>query len=565
MAIKASTQITIVDITDTYSVSLTREAYTFTGDAIGAISGSSCSTRVFAYRGSEQCPEVNVSSVECPDGISATITNNNTAFPIVMFEVTGVLKESREATINVIVDEIAFSKMFSFSIAKSGNGITSTEISYQLSSSGSIPPTGEWQTDLLATTPEEPYLWTRTVITYTNNTTSTSYSVSSTLDGLSIGTRNLLTNSNTLDPTWKPNSETTTLELVIEDGHECIEITDITSGNLPTMYSDNNVLLEWGSTYTISAWIKMSADYQPEDNSYPMYYQVMALNTLKPTGEIKDSLGGSGSTSYATYFGGPIKANMWVKMEVRFETLPKAPDGYPYCYLKPFIYGEASNVTNVFVRGYKVEKGNVATEWTPAPEDTDKKFDDVRAEFTDVRSELKTTADSISSEVSEVSTKVYDLSQQVTTNASTFQQFADSINATIISTMIGSGEWDELIKEMTAIKATAQGLSIDISSVSKGLDNFISEYHTYFTATADGLRISKSGSDFATLLSDAKLSFTQGGQEVAYIQYNKLYITEAWVKSGLSIESSSGETYIRQYVDTNGLFCIQIKENAQSN
>lgn len=186
----------------------------------------------------------------------------------------------------------------------------------------------------------------------------------------------------------------------------------------------------------------------------------------------------------------------------------------------------------------------------------------VNGEISDVRSEFKATTDSISGEVSSVTTKLYDLSSQVNKNASSFQQFADSINATIINTMVGSGEWAGLTEEMTAIKATATGLSMDVSKVTQNLDGFMAEYHTYFTATADGLRISKSGSEFATLLSDTKLSFTQSGEEVAYIQYNKLYITEAWVKSGLSIESSTNRSYIRQYVDGNGLFCIQIKEGA---
>lgn len=185
----------------------------------------------------------------------------------------------------------------------------------------------------------------------------------------------------------------------------------------------------------------------------------------------------------------------------------------------------------------------------------------LKADITDsVEITIKETADSLSDEISGTNNKINDLSQQVNTNASTFQQFADSINATIINTMLASGEWDGLLQQMTAIKATADGLSVDVSSLTNNLAGFVTEYHTYFTATAEGLRISKSGSQFATLLSDTKLSFIQAGQEVAYIQYNRLYITEAWVKSGLSIESTSGGSYIRQYVDSNNVFCIQSME-----
>ena len=71
-------------------------------------------------------------------------------------------------------------------------GVKSTAITYQAGASQTSAPTGSWSTSIPKTTPALPYLWTRTVITYTDNTTSTSYSVSSTLDSVEIGGRNLL-------------------------------------------------------------------------------------------------------------------------------------------------------------------------------------------------------------------------------------------------------------------------------------------------------------------------------------------------------------------------------------
>ena len=58
-----------------------------------------------------------------------------------------------------------------------GNGIKSTAITYQVSSSGTTVPTGTWSTSV-PTTSAGQYLWTRTITTYTNSTTTTSYSVS---------------------------------------------------------------------------------------------------------------------------------------------------------------------------------------------------------------------------------------------------------------------------------------------------------------------------------------------------------------------------------------------------
>ena len=62
----------------------------------------------------------------------------------------------------------------------SGKGIKSTVIAYQLSASQTKAPTGTWLSSPPKTDIATPYLWTRTVITYTDNTTSTSYGVSST-------------------------------------------------------------------------------------------------------------------------------------------------------------------------------------------------------------------------------------------------------------------------------------------------------------------------------------------------------------------------------------------------
>ena len=57
-----------------------------------------------------------------------------------------------------------------------GKGVRSTDVSYQLSTSGTTVPTGTWQSSVLAPTTTQ-YLWTRTVTTYTDNSTTTSYSV----------------------------------------------------------------------------------------------------------------------------------------------------------------------------------------------------------------------------------------------------------------------------------------------------------------------------------------------------------------------------------------------------
>ena len=57
-----------------------------------------------------------------------------------------------------------------------GKGVKSTFVAYQVSTSGTTVPTGTWSGSVPSASAGQ-YLWTRTIITYTDNTTSTIYSV----------------------------------------------------------------------------------------------------------------------------------------------------------------------------------------------------------------------------------------------------------------------------------------------------------------------------------------------------------------------------------------------------
>lgn len=59
-----------------------------------------------------------------------------------------------------------------------GKGIKSTEVTYQIGSSGTEHPNGVWSPDIQNITDEKPFLWTRTIFKYTDGTESEpSYSV----------------------------------------------------------------------------------------------------------------------------------------------------------------------------------------------------------------------------------------------------------------------------------------------------------------------------------------------------------------------------------------------------
>nr|AFN84596.1 conserved hypothetical protein [uncultured bacterium scaffold00056] len=72
-----------------------------------------------------------------------------------------------------------------------GVGISSTAVTYQAGASQTAVPTGTWSASVPTLSASLPYLWTRTALTYSDGTTSAAYSVSSTLDSVEVGGRNL--------------------------------------------------------------------------------------------------------------------------------------------------------------------------------------------------------------------------------------------------------------------------------------------------------------------------------------------------------------------------------------
>ena len=122
MGVKSSGQITIVDVTDAYSVILTSEAYTFVGNTSGAPSGLTCTTQAVAYCGNNQCSVVNVtaSDIVCPTGISAIVSNSGSSAPTITFTTTSTITDACEATIPIVVEGITVNKKFSFAVAKAG-------------------------------------------------------------------------------------------------------------------------------------------------------------------------------------------------------------------------------------------------------------------------------------------------------------------------------------------------------------------------------------------------------------------------------------------------------------
>lgn len=417
MAVKASSQISMVDVTDAYSVLLTSEAYAFTGNTSGAPAGLTCTTQVVAFCGQKSCTSLNVSNISCPTGITATVSNNNTAAPTVTFKTTATITAACEAIIPVSVDGITINKKFSFAVAKTGstgakgdkgpqgpqgvkgdtgaagNGIASTAVAYQAGSSGTTAPTGTWSTSIPSTSAAAPYLWTRITIKYTNGTVTNSYSVGSTPEGISVGGRNLLTGSigwTKANPAKSTNAA---------DGY---------------VYIGGRVYLEKGKTYTLQA----------------VSDSVWATGHGGQTGKATIWLRGLGDSYHRVFCGDGKTSGRYTWTFV----LTSATQNYD---IRINGYGKVTSFWDI-----KIESGNKATDWSPAPEDIDNKFNNyttteqMKHDFKNSSSELYSAINSsfaTNGQVSAVDGKFSNYYTKTTID-STIKQVKDSISLKVSQT-----------------------------------------------------------------------------------------------------------------------------------
>ncbi|MGN8641923.1 hypothetical protein [Catenibacterium mitsuokai] len=261
MAIKAVNQIDVIDLTDGYSVILTNDSHTFLGTTTSVNGTQTTTTQVMALCGSEQVP-CTVGTITCPTGISA-VSDGKTPMPTITITATSALTKSGTITIPIVVDgDITINKTFSFSIAFKGqtgqNGtsvtVSSTSVTYQVGTSGTNKPTGEWS----ATVPNVPngqFLWTKTVVNYSDGKHTESYSVSykgtNGTNGKDAITMAITSSGGTI---FKNTAIATTLTAHVYKGG--VEVTGSALSALGTIkwYKDGGTTaVATGATYTIGA------------------------------------------------------------------------------------------------------------------------------------------------------------------------------------------------------------------------------------------------------------------------------------------------------------------------
>lgn len=342
-----------------------------------------------------------------------------------------------------------------------GNGIKTTSVTFQASSSQTTAPTGDWTSTVPVLTAAKPYLWTRTIWTYDDETSTTSYTVGSTLEGVVIGGRNLIMKSTeqSAEPTAYPCSvHNLSMQLTEGETYTWSVSANFTNAAIVAMYfGGGRYVTQWvavpgDGTHTVSATFTASADMAAQTTAH-IYVRESA----------DQPSAGTSSTDLN-----------WVKLEL----------------------------------------GNKATDWSPAPEDVDQNILSTSAE--QAQAVFDVGKDSIMAQVSQTYYTIDEatgLAKQIADANLAITHTANELNLKFDSYVI-QDEFDEVTGTLTD--------KMDV------IDKYI--------RFVDGdIILGEDGNPVTLKIENDRIAFSENNNEVMYINNEVLNINNAEIKNRLTI------------------------------
>ena len=159
-------------------------------------------------------------------------------------------------------------------------------------------------------------------------------------------------------------------------------------------------------------------------------------------------------------------------------------------------------------KNLKIEKGNQATDWTPAPEDIDGAVD-----------QAQSTADQVSTTVTTVTTQVESLKTATEALSKAMQSYVKEDELETYKKQVES----QLSQTPDAIEARFKTVEQNISKLGSSSDNKWAQLETYIRLTQNGIALGKSDSPITLEIRNDRICFMQSGQVVAYYTNNQLY------------------------------------------
>ena len=396
-----------------------------------------------------------------------------------------------------------------------GVGIKSTSVKYQAGSSQTTAPTGAWLDAVPKLSAATPYLWTKTVITYTDGKTSTSYSVSSTLDGVEVGGRNLVKNTAFLKGLELWEFEECEISYAPSEAYKGVnhlhviqKVAGSASSYTSRIYTntDDNFTHVPGETYTLSFSANGLADMT--------LYAKIGGNIDIPGGvfELKQDRPKQHKVTYKASAGGSLT----------FYT---------------------NSTTPWTIRNIKLERGNKATDWTPAPEDVQSGIDDAFNSANDANNKIDLITPDIEFSKAQIEVLNKSISSLVVgqDGGSLMTQTQDGWQFNIGAIQTGL---DKAMSDVTEIKGDISGVT-DLANKTGELVNSIDKKTAYINMSQDSegapvLELGRKEGLFKVRITDTAIEFLEGSQKIAYITNRQLYIQSSVVTDEMKIGAGRG-------------------------
>lgn len=163
-----------------YMLDLSNEVSGIACNPSGTVTGTYPTSQATVYRGATQVTSGVTYSIAQKTGISTASIDASGAITM-----SGLTADRGEITVQAVVDGVTLTAVMTLYKVKAGaagaNGtsvtVSSTSVTYQAGTSGTTAPTGTWATSIPAV-PAGQWLWTKTVVTYSDGKSTTTYSVS---------------------------------------------------------------------------------------------------------------------------------------------------------------------------------------------------------------------------------------------------------------------------------------------------------------------------------------------------------------------------------------------------
>ena len=205
----------------------------------------------------------------------------------------------------------------------------------------------------------------------------------------------------------------------------------------------------------------------------------------------------------------------------------------------------------------KLEKGNKATDWTPAPEDLTadaqvKAAEALASAKTYADAQIKVTADSINQNVTkklesasdETTDKLTELRQEVNSN---IEQTGEAIKSSVYEKVYMKDDIDTLLSSVnteveqtkTSWQVTFNQLVKQLNDYSDGSDAAFDEIRKYIRFEDGNILLGNSSSPLILRIRNDRIQFLQNGYEVAYISDQRMYNTTCEIINQLRIADSA--------------------------